>query len=420
MGLLDIFKRSQKRETLSPPVDDELLKALIYGEAIDREKAMTVPAVSSAVDFIASSVAAMPVKLYKVKKESVEEVTNDTRTRLLNLDTEDTLDAFQLKKNLVADYLMDKGGYCYIQRYRNEVTGLYYVAPIHVTLLRNFEPVFKKYVIEVQGKTYKPWEFVKLLRNTIDGAEGVGLTLEVAKAIETAYAILKYQLRTAQTGGSKRGFIKSDRQLSEDAIEKLKTAWREMYAETSENVVILNNGLQFQDAGSTALEMQINESKRTLDDEIKAIFHIYDNDFERTFKEAIYPVVKAFETALNRDLLTEAEKKNHFFELDVKEILRMSLKDRYDAYRIAKETGFMTLNEIRRAENMNRVEGMDVVNVGLGAVLYDTETHTYFTPNTGETVNADPGAPDTAQMEKLIEDKEIDTAFEQSGNSAEE
>ena len=50
---------------------------------------------------------------------------------------------------------------------------------------------------------------------------------------------------------------------------------------------------------------------------------------------------------------------------------------------MAKEIGMKTINELRQEENMNKVEGMDVIPFGLGAVLYDTENHTYFTPNTG-------------------------------------
>ena len=48
------------------PVDDVLLKALLSGEPITREQAMTIPAVSAAVDFISNTIAAMPVKLYRV------------------------------------------------------------------------------------------------------------------------------------------------------------------------------------------------------------------------------------------------------------------------------------------------------------------------------------------------------------------
>ena len=402
---------------VTPPVSDVLLKALLSNEVITREKALTLPAVSGAVDFICNSVASMPVKLYKVKDGNVEEQVKDSRVKLLNGDTGDTLDAFQMKKAMVEDYLMGKGGYCYIERSRNEVVSLRYVEDIYITVLKNFKPIFKDYVILVEGQQYNPYDFVKLLRNTKDGASGIGVTQEVSKALETAYQTLLYQLSTVQAGGNKKGFLKSLRRLGQDEINTLKQAWANMYANNSENVVVLNNGLEFQEASNNSVDMQLDQNKNTLRNEINNIFHIYPNDFLRTFKEAIYPILKAFETALNRDLLLEKEKKNHFFEFDVKEIIKSSLEDRYQAYKLAKETGFMTLNEIRRAENLNWIEGLDVVNVGLGAVLYDTEKHVYYTPNT-DTIGdiADGGSND---LDKMLENHELAEAYDESGNSAE-
>ena len=162
----------------------------------------------------------------------------------------------------------------------------------------------------------------------------------------------------------------------------LKAAWQNLYANDQSNVVVLNNGLEFQEASNTSVEMQLNESKKTLQDEINNIFHI-GGDYYQTFKTAIYPIIKAFETALNRDLLLEKEKGKYYFEFDVKEIIRANIKERYEAYKIAKEIGLKTLNELRRDENLNDIEGLDVVDFGLGSVLYDVNTHEYYTPNTG-------------------------------------
>ena len=418
----DLYEDMAVREEtpeVTPPVSDVLLKALISNEVITREKALTLPAVSGAVDFISNSVASMPVKLYKVKDGKVEEQDKDSRVKLLNGDTGDTLDAFQMKKAMVEDYLMGKGGYCFIEKKRNEVVSLRYVEDIYVTILKNFKPIYKDYVILVMGNQYKPYEFVKLLRNTKDGASGIGVTQEVSKALETAYQTMLYQLSTVQAGGNKRGFLKSQRKLAQEEINTLKKAWANMYANSSENVVVLNNGLEFQEASNNSVDMQLDQNKNTLKAEINNIFHIYPDDFNRTFKEGIYPIVKAFETALNRDLLLEKEKKNHFFEFDVKEIVRADLIERYQSYKLAKETGFMTLNEIRKAENMNWIEGLDVVNVGLGAVLYDTNKHVYYTPNT-DTVG-DIGDGDQAQedMDKMLEGHELAEAYDESGNSAE-
>lgn len=428
MGILDnIFRRDDSSATAQeqttattpqtePEVNDVLLNALLRGDPITREQAMTIPAVSAAVDFISGTIASMPVKLYWIKENEngeryVESRDDDTRVKKLNNDTGDTLDGYQMKKAMVEDYLMGRGGYAYIQRGErsNDVGGLYYVQDDYVTVEWNPDPIFKKRKLFVYDKQYELFDFIKLLRNTKDGASGTGLTTEVATALETAYNTLVYQLAAAKSGGNKKGFIKSTKRLGQDEINVLKAAWRNLYANKGESVVVLNNGLEFQEASNSATEMQLDQNKKTLTDEINAIFHIYPSDYYRTFKEAIYPIVKAFEVALNHDLLLENEKGKKFFEFDVKETLRVSIKERYEAYKLAKETGFMTLNEIRRAENMSRIDGLDVVNVGLSAVLYDTNKHVYYTPNTD-------ASHDMEGIEKEIVDHDVISEQEQEGN----
>lgn len=414
MGLFDFRKRAvptkdASESSVTPPVDDVLLRALLNNETITREKALTLPAVSGAVDFISNCVACMPVKLYKRRDKKVEALDDDPRVKLLNGDTGDSLDAWQMKKAMVEDYLLGKGGYALIGRDRNDVVSLHYVEDRYITIMKTYDPIYKRYQIFVMGKAYEPFEFIKLLRNTKDGASGVGVTVEVSKALETAYSTLIYQLGLVKSGGNKKGFLKASRKLATEEINVLKKAWKNLYKNNEENIVVLNNGLEFQEASSSSVEMQLNESKRTFMDEINDIFHI-SNDFYETFKQAIYPIVKAFETALNRDLLLEKEKKNHFFVFDVKEIVKANLSERYTAYKLAKETGFITLNEIRREENMEYVEGLDVVNVGLGAVLYDINTHEYYTPNTDTTKQA--------EEKNMLENHVLAEEFDDSGNSS--
>lgn len=434
MALFDFFRKrddssiqqnsTANTEQTTPVVSDVLLQALLNSEAITREQALTLPAVSGAVDFISNMIASMPVKLYKYKDGKVEEKEDDPRVALLNGDTGDTLDAFQMKKAMVEDYLLGRGGYCYIRRNRNDVTGLFYVKDIYVDVIPNFKPIFKDYYILVMGEEHDKYDFLKLLRNTKDGGTGTGVINEVGKALETAYNTLLYQLNMVKSGGNKKGFLKSEGRLDQDTINVLKKAWNNLYGNNTENVVVLNKGLEFQEASQSAVETQLNESKKTLEDEINNIFHIHPNDFYMTFKCAIYPIIKAFSTALNRDLLLEKEKGKMYFDFDIKEIIKANPKERYEAYKIAKETGWLTFNEIRRMENMNYIEGMDTVNVGLGAVLYDTNTHTYYTPNTdavtdpNDGVNTGAESETTESIQNVITDKVLDTEFEQSGNSS--
>lgn len=434
MGIFDKLKKrdvssdtstSQQTTQISTEgATDVLLQALLNNETITREQALTIPSVSGAVNLISNMIASMPIKLYKYKQGKVETVDDDPRVKLLNGDTGDTLDAYQLKQALVIDYLMDKGGYCYIKRNKNTVTGLYYVKPIFVQTIPNFKPIFKDYQILVLGENYYKHEFIKLLRNTQDGATGIGVTQEVSNALETAFNTLMYQLNMVKSGGNKKGFLKSQRKLGQEEINILKRAWNNLFTDNRENVVVLNNGLEFQESSNNAIEMQMNESKKTLDDEINSLFHIHPNDFYRTFKEAIYPILVAFRTALNRELLLEKEKGKMYFDFDVKEILKANPKERAETYKLYKEIGLKTINEMRKEEDMNYIDGLDVINVGLGAVLYDTVNKVYYTPNTDTITSPSDGENTGAESEtdksiqNLLTDKVLDTEFEESGNSS--
>ena len=435
MGIFDKFKKRDNTpdttvtiptptQTTDTVATDVLLQALLNDETITREQALTLPAVSGAVSLISNIIASMPVKLYKYKAGKVESLDDDPRVKLLNGDTGDTLDAFQLKQAMVEDYLMDKGGYCYIRRNRNTVTGLFHVKPIYVQLIPNFKPIFKDYQILVLGESYYKHEFIKLLRNTKDGSSGIGLTQEVGTMLETAFDTLLCQLNMVKSGGNKKGFLKSQRKLGQDEINVLKRAWNNLFTNNKENVVVLNNGLEFQESSNSAVEMQMNESKKTINDEINTLFHIYPNDFYRTFKEAIYPILVAFRTALNRELLLEKEKGKLFFDFDVKEILKANPKERAETYKLYKEIGLKTINEMRTEEDMNQIDGLDVINVGLGAVLYDTVNKVYYTPNTdtitspSDGVNTGEESETDSSIKNLLTDKVLDTEFEESGNSS--
>jgi len=380
--------QSSEAKNLQPELDDPLLTALIRNEAIDREKAMMIPAVSSAVDFIASSIASMPVKLCRRKHGRVEVIEKDSRVRILNGDTGDVLNKNQLFRAMIEDYLLDKGGFAYVRRELNEVTGIFYVKPIYVIPYKNIDPIYKTVQYEVGDRMLRHWDLIRLLRSTKDGALGTGLVKEVEKALQAAYATMLFQLRQVNTGGGKRGFLKTESKVSDEALRKVKEAFMRLYGGAeSESVVVLNKGLDFQEASSTSVELQLNQTLKTLNDDIAKIFHIHD-DFNQTFKEAIYPAVKTFEAALNSTLLLENEKrKDYFFEIDVKEIIKATIKERFEAYKMAKDTGFMTLNEIRSWESMNSIEGLDIIALSLGDVLYNTNELTYYTPNMAVTTD---------------------------------
>lgn len=396
---MGLFNR-KKKITNDVEYTGDLLTFLFGSDTVSKEQAMSLPAVAEAVDRIGNTVAMIPVKLYKetIKddKKVVEEV-EDPRVAILNQDTKSTLDGFQFKKAIVADYLMGKGGYAYIRRRRNEFTGVFYVKEEDVAIsLLDPDPLHRKYILEVWGNKYEPYEYLKILRNSHDGMYGVGVGDQISNAIKTALQTLLLQLNLARTGGNKRGFIQSESVLTKQAIEELKQAWSEMYANNNTTTIpVLNKGITFKESSATSTELQLNESRKQLNDEIARIFHV-DGDYNSFIKNAIQPILTAFETALNRDFLLEREKAELFWAFDTNDITKTSQKERYEAYKTALDAGWMTKNEVRYNENMDAIDGLDTINMGLGSVLYDTKTGVYFVPNTNATYKA---GEETAQKD---------------------
>lgn len=384
MGILNFFKIKNQADEKSNEAGDLLLKALMSGEDIDRKKALSIPVVSGYVDLICNTFAQIPFKLYEETIENnktiVKEVLDDNRVDLINCDTRDTLDAFQFKKAMCEDYLLGKGAYAFINRKSNDVCSINYVEDIYVVPMRNVDHIKKSVGFMIDGKEYKSYDFIKLLRNTKDGATGTGLVEQINKALETAFERIKLESDLMKTCGNKKGFLRSIKHLDKEGMEKLRKAWNDYYAGNS-SCVILNDGMEFKEASNTSVENQLNEKTLTFKDEMKEIFHIGDN-YDDFIKKAITPIATAFCIALNKDLLLEKEKGKYYFAPDLNELLKGSLKERYEAYKIAVSEGWLTRNEVRYKEDMNKLEGLDVINLGLGSVLLDPETGEIYTPNT--------------------------------------
>ncbi|WP_347002909.1 phage portal protein [Enterocloster clostridioformis] len=381
----------EKTETESN--EDALLRASLSDDYMTRDQAMNVPAFAACVNKIAETVSTIPIRLYRLVDGKLEAVEDDTRVRLLNDDTGDTLDGVQFKRALVRDYLMGKGGYAFINRTGNRIRSLHYVRESEVSFLFTSDPIFKDYDIMIQGTKYKPFEFLKVLRNTEDGRSGRSVVDENSEVLSVAYHSLKYEKNLVKTGGNKKGFVKSAKKLAEPAIKALKAAWRRLYQNNTENVVILNEGLEFQEASNTSVEMQLNENKKTNSDEICKLFNMppaminggaTEQDKTNFVQYCLNPILKEFECALNRDLLLESEKGSFYFAADTSELTKGDIEKRFRAYETASKNGFMQIDEIRLRENLPPL-GLDFVRLGLQDVLYDPETKQFYMPNMNKT-----------------------------------
>ena len=385
------FRGKNKNEKSEIRQSEELvLKGFLNEDTISEREAMNIPSVSRCVNLIANTVSMIPIKLYKEeflngKRKTVE--IEDSRCDLFNLDTKDTLDGADFKKALVRDYLLFGSAYAYINKRRNTIKSLNYVSNENVCITGNFDPIFKDYNILVRGQSYKPFEFLKILRNTKTGAQGVGIIEENQEILKVAYLTLKFEQNLVSTGGSKKGFIKSEKKITKEAMDSLKRAWRELYCNTENNVIVLNDNLDFKEASNTSTEMQLNENKNSINNFILDVFGVPTEwNWETFIKTAVMPILTTIECALNRDLLLEKEKKSFYFAFDTKEITKGDIKTRFEAYKTALDANLMQIDECRYMEDLEPL-GLNFIKLGLQDVLFNPQTKEVYTPNTNKVTN---------------------------------
>lgn len=396
IGFFDWWKtenRAQEQVVTTAQMDTALRSAL-GGSQITVSSVLNIPAVSGSVSFIAGTVASLPIRLYRTEGGRSEEVTDDYRLRLLNEETGDLLDAFQWKCTLIRDYLLPGNGYTYVDWVQNRITGLYYVDPMQVSAEIGSDPIFKTARFFIGGNSYREHEIMRVLRNTRDGVTGVGVVAESPTQLETMINALKYENRMVRTG-AKKGFLKVEagKKVTQPVLDQLRDSWRKMYgSDSEETTVVLNDGIDFKDAGQTAVDTQLNENKETNDHEIYKIFSIVPTvleggasaeDLKNTVRFAIQPVVKALQLAINRFCLLESEKGALTFEIDMDALDGTDMLSRYQAYEIAVRNGWMQLDEVRYDEGRNPL-GLKFIRLGLDTVIYDPESKMIYTPNTKE------------------------------------
>ncbi len=394
------FKRKENQEIRADPqgtvaAEESLLRALIGSEEVNKKTLLQIPTVKGCIDKLSGTVSRLPIRLYQKGTDGVVEMTEDTRLRLLNYEPGDTLNRNEFWRAMLEDYFLGKGGFAYIEK---EPTGgicsLRYVKEESVSVLCNTDSIFKDYDIMVDGKRYLPFQFLKIRRNTKDGAAGIPMWEENPMIFSVAYNAMVFEERLTKKGGNKKGFIEAEGRLEKEAIENIKRAWRNLYSNDTENVVVLNKGAKFHESSESSVEMQLNENKKSNSEEICQLFGFPSSvlrggataEDRKEYLNCVVSLLTVIESALNRDLLLEKEKGSFYFAFDTREIIRGSQKERYEAYETALRSNFMQIDEIRELEDLPPL-GINWLRIGLNDVLLDVESGTVYTPNTNKTVD---------------------------------
>lgn len=205
-------------------------------------------------------------------------------------------------------------------------------------------------------------------------------TIDVAKnSWGLGLAGEKYANRYFKNNGRPSGVVKHPGKLNDTAYNRLKRDWRDTHEglDNAARVAILEEGAEYQATAFNQRESQWVESREKQREEVAGWFGLPPSKLgvlhESNFSNMVEQARAYFATGLRRwqikwqdesnwKLLTKKERETYFYEFNNDALLQADTKTRYEAYTSGLGGHpFLQVNEVRGKENLDSVEGGDVI-----------------------------------------------------------
>lgn len=385
---------------------------------ISEEQAMQIPAVSASANLISSAISKLPIYLYKRDDEGdSENVDDDYRLFLLNGEPNENQTSNALKKRIVMDYLFHGGSYVYVRKKArsNEVKDLYRL-PIEKVQIHRYEQLgfISSYKITLDGQpenAIKTMDVACILKDTDDGYTPRGILDTGYRVLSTALSEINYSGSILKNGSLPLAVLKSETQLSDEALERVKSDFEQLYTggENAGKTILLEEGLEYDTVSLKPNELELTESKKAALSDITRLFNIpesminanankYNSNEENNIHFLQYtlePIITNIEKALNKTMLLESEKQQgYYFKFDTSVILTVTEKEKAEIAQTLNNTSAVSQNEIRKVLGLPKLED-NYMFLSQGKVFYNLQNGKAFNPNMG--IVFDPANPiDTA------------------------
>ena len=351
------------------------------GKSVNERSAMQLTAVYACVRILAEGIAGLPLHLYKCGKNgSREKVVDHPLYFLLHDEPNPEMTSFVFRETLMTHLLLWGNAYAQIIRDgRGVVVALYPLMPDRMRVDRDENgQIYYRYQLgadeshlEKPGTVdLSPKDVLHIPALGFDGLVRYSPIAMARNSIGMAIACEDFGASFFRNGAAPSGVLEHPGVLKNP--EKLRDAWEAQYggSRNSGRVAVLEEGMKFNPIAIPPEQVQFLETRKFQVDEIARIFHVPPHmigDLERsTFsnieqqslefvKYTLNPWVCRWEQALTRLLLSPKEKREYSIKFNVDGLLRGDYQSRMNGYAVGRQNGWMSANDIRELENMDKI-----------------------------------------------------------------
>ena len=349
-------------------------------KSITEKEAMQIPAFSAEVDLIASNIAYLPVKLYKMENGEKVEIKDDYRVDMLNRSNSLFDSSFNLMYSITKNLVLYGTSYIYLQKgNRNNIDNIFYlhykdVSPqlVKVGNMYDYKFSFSFFQEFKEVSSDEMMVIAKDVKRSTD-INGVGVLEKNAKALRLA---LEEMNNSSNALGNKLpAYLSTPNSLSPKAKENIRASFKGLAK--SNEVPIFEEGLSYNTVTLNPEELELLSARKYSAEIVAQILGIpftylvssassYNTSAEEStrFVKSLMPYIIIIQQGFERFLLTEKEKKaGYFFELDTKQLLKASVSEMNEYLSKQVNVGALSPNEMRRELGLPKVEGLDYYTV---------------------------------------------------------
>jgi HK97 family phage portal protein len=355
------------------------------GKNVNERSAMQMTAVYSCVRILAEAVAGLPLHLYRYKEDGGKERAIDNNLyHLLHDEPNKEMSSFIFRETLMTHLLLWGNAYAQIIRNgKGEVVALYPLMPNKMQVDRdeNGELYYIYTRSSDEAKTMEgvtvyltPRDVLHIPGLGFDGLVGYSPIAMAKNAIGLAIATEEYGAKFFANGAAPSGVLEHPGTIKDPS--RLRENWNSTFggSANSGKVAVLEEGMKYTPISISPEQAQFLETRKFQIDEIARIFRVPPHmvgDLEKSsfsnieqqslefVKYTLDPWVIRWEQSLSRALLNEDEKRKYFFKFNLEGLLRGDYESRMSGYAVARQNGWMSANDIRELENMDKISAED-------------------------------------------------------------
>lgn len=389
MGILSGLFRSRDKPTdrTAGSAYSFFLGGTASGKYVTERSAMQMTAVYCCVRILSEAVASLPLQFYRYTDDGgKEKAVEHPLYFLLHDEPNPEMTSFIFRETLMTHLLLWGNAYSQIIRNgKGEVVALYPLMPDRMKVDRDEHGrLYYEYTVydadDVDGRKgtdrvgrtvrLQPHDVLHIPGLGFDGLVGYSPIAMAKNAIGLAIATEEYGSKFFANGAAPSGVLEHPGTIKDPS--RVRESWQATFGGSgnANKIAVLEEGMKYTPISISPEQAQFLETRKFQIDEIARIFRVPPHmigDLEKSsfnnieqqslefVKYTLDPWVSRWEQAMVRALLTPEEKKKYFFKFNVDGLLRGDYQSRMNGYATARQNGWMSANDIRELENLDRI-----------------------------------------------------------------